>query len=454
MLSRTQNKKYFLSRFKSQSLYLCFLALIGAGCTATQTLEDKSDKSRTPPAQLSLTQSSFDDLPGWGGDDFIDMEQALRTSCERIMKRAPDEQFGVLAEAGTYKDWQYICAELGKKDKWAGEELRYFFQAYFTPYMAAKIEQHAKGNKPTVVNPIGLFTGYYEASLKGSWVKTDTYSTPLYQRPTDLVMVQLGNFRDDLKGVRIAGRVLDGRLEPYESRAEIVAGAWPHNDSVLLWIDNPIDAFFVQIQGSGLVQMNSGETLRIGYAGQNGHPYTAIGKTLIERGALTRENVSMQTIREWLENNPSEAEALMNENKSYVFFRIIEDGATGPIGAEGIPLTPRRSMAIDHSLISYGIPVWIDVEHPVTHLQPIRKMMIAQDTGGAIRGPVRGDFFWGNGQSAEELAGRMKSSGRYWLLLPKKSVTQEFIQTPVQEALAPIVPKTKPEIPAASPEQP
>lgn len=412
----------FMRNKKERSkLYATLAICILAACsTNTQKIETDQDKAREQ-AQLSLTESTFDELPGWGLDGFTDMEAALRKSCERIIKRDPSEAFGVLPEAGTYAEWQYICGELYKKEKWQSEELKYFFQAYFTPYMAAKVLSEAKGNKPRTVNPIGLFTGYYEASLKGSWVKTDEYATPLYQRPDDLVMLQLGEFREDLKGVRIAGRVIDGRLKPYESRAEIDSGDWPHNDKALLWVNSPVDAFFVQIQGSGLVQMNSGETLRIGYAGQNGHPYTAIGKILIERGEMTKDEVSMQSIRAWLEENPDQAADLMNENKSYVFFRILEEDSSGPVGAEGVTLTPRRSLAIDRTLISYGIPIWLDVEHPVTKLQPIRRMMIAQDTGGAIRGPVRGDYFWGNGETPEELAGRMKSSGRYWLLLPKRN---------------------------------
>jgi len=229
-------------------------------------------------------------------------------------------------------------------------------------------------------------------------------------------MVQLGEFREDLKSRRIAGRVVDGKLKPYETREDIVAGNWPHNEEVLVWVDNPIDAFFVQIQGSGVVQMNDGSVMRIGYAGQNGHVYSAIGRELIERGEITKENVSLQSIRAWLEANPDQADEIMNTNASYVFFRELE--GEGPLGGEGIALTAGRSLAIDRSLISYGVPLWTDIQPPVEGIGTIRRMMIAQDTGGAIRGPVRGDVFWGFGARAESLAGPMKSKGRYWVLLP------------------------------------
>ncbi|MGH1399575.1 MAG: murein transglycosylase A, partial [Alphaproteobacteria bacterium] len=286
--------------------------------------------------------------------------------------------------------------------------LQRYFEQNFTPY-----------NVRSGSDPNGLFTGYYEASLKGSRTKTARYNIPLHTRPDDLVMVQLGEFREELKGQRIAGRVKGGNLKPYESREEIIAGKWPHHDKVLLWVDDPVDAFFVQIQGSGLVEMSDGTTMRIGYAGQNGHPYYAIGRELIKRGALTKESVSMQAIRDWLAKNPADADALMNTNKSYVFFREIN--GEGPIGGQGVALTAGRSLAIDRSLISYGLPIWTDIAAPTPDTKSIQKLMITQDTGGAIRGAVRGDVFWGYGATAETLAGSMKSKGKYWVLLPNNN---------------------------------
>lgn len=365
--------------------------------------EEKDGAQEERP--FTLTQGVFDDLPDWNADDLDGFLQAFSRSCARIVRKSPDSKFGVLAQAGTYRKWQEICSVLDQKEFADSAALRSFIEEHFVPYQVS-----AGGN------PLGLFTGYYEASLKGSRTKKPPYLTPLYGRPDDLVMVQLGDFRENLKGNRIAGRVVNGRLRPFESREEIVTddyrGAQP-----LIWVDSPVDAFFVQIQGSGLVEMDDGSLLRIGYDGQNGHPYYAIGRELIKMGALTKETVSMQSIRQWLELNPAHADDIMNTNASYVFFREIT--GDGPIGAENVALTAKRSLAVDRTLISYGVPLWLDVDAPMEGENRLRRLMIAQDTGGAIVGAVRGDVFWGHGAYAEKMAGHMASQGRYWMLLPK-----------------------------------
>lgn len=357
-------------------------------------------------APLTLKPVSFSALPGWEDDGLEAALPALIRSCNRILEARPDKRFGPLEEAGTYKDWQDICTDLAFLEDFSSDNLRRFFESRFTPY------QLRAGKKAE-----GLFTGYYEASLDGSLARSDIYTVPLHRRPDDLVMVQLGEFRDDLKGRRIAGRVVDGSLKPYEDRAAIVSGNWPHNDEVLVWVDDPVDAFFVQIQGSGIVALDDGSDMRIGYAGQNGHPYYAIGRALIKRGHLEKEDVSMQSIADWLRAHPGEAEEIMNTNQSYVFFTHLP--GKGPLGGEGVALTPGRSLAVDRSLLPYGLPMWVDIEEPVKGYGRLRRLMLAQDTGGAIRGPVRGDVFWGHGEEAERLAGPMKSDGRYWALLPK-----------------------------------
>lgn len=364
------------------------------------------EKEEKPP--LVLKPASFGDLPGWDQDDMSGGIAALQKSCQRIKKASPDKSFGPLQEAGKTVQWQGICIDLQALDAANPEAARNFMQRHFMPYEVWAGKQRE-----------GLFTGYYEASLRGSRTRHGPYQNPLYTRPDDLVMVQLGDFREELKGQRIAGRVVDGNLKPYEDRAAIVAGNWPHNDKVMVWVDSPVDAFFVQIQGSGVVQLDDGGVMRIGYAGQNGHVYYAIGRELIARGHLTKDNVSMQAIREWLTANPAEGEEVMNTNRSYVFFHELE--GEGPLGGEGVALTAGRSLAVDHSLISYGVPLWVDIEEPMPGAGKLRRLMIAQDTGGAITGPVRGDVFWGYGEKAEALAGPMKSQGRYWALLPKSS---------------------------------
>lgn len=377
-------------------LILCLILTVLTACTGP---------GEAPAPELHIQPASYADLPGWGGDDFKTLAPAFAKSCERILKADPARAFGALEQAGTYGDWQPACREFMAINHNDPAALKSFFEARFTPHQILADK-----------NPTGLFTGYYEASLKGALKQTGPYQTPLYERPADLVMVQLGDFREHLKGERIAGRVIDGNLKPYEPREKIVAGLWPHNDKALVWVDNPVDAFFVQIQGSGVVELAEGGTLRIGYAGQNGHIYYAIGRELLKRGELTKDTVSMQSIREWLEAHPNQADEIMNTNASYVFFQKL-DGA-GPVGGEGVELTAGRSLAVDRSLLAYGLPLWADIEIPHAHAGHLQRMLIAQDTGGAIRGPVRGDVFWGYGEAAEKLAGPMKSQGRYWALLP------------------------------------
>jgi membrane-bound lytic murein transglycosylase A len=284
-------------------------------------------------------------------------------------------------------------------------EARRFFEAHFIPYEISGDDGRE-----------GLFTGYYEPLLNGALEKKPPYLIPLHARPDDLVSVNLGDFKPDLKGETIVGRVTEGKLIPYFRRAEIEGGALAEQDKEIVWVDSAVDAFFLHIQGSGQVKLEDGSVLRVGYAAQNGHPYLAIGKALIERGALSRDNVSMQSIRAWLEAHPDEAPDVMNLNASYVFFQPLE--GEGPLGGEGVALTPQRSLAIDRKKIPYGVPLFLDAEEPEGGPR-LRRLMVAQDTGGAIRGAVRGDYFWGAGEEAARKAGLMKSKGNLYALLPK-----------------------------------
>jgi membrane-bound lytic murein transglycosylase A len=381
------------------NLLFVILLLLLSAC-ASETVTEK------PPAELRVIPANFSALPGWGGDDVAQAAPAFAKSCARMAKKPADAAVSRIKKAGTYGDWQAICSRFSAIDQTDRTALQTFFESHFQPY------QVLAGSEEE-----GLFTGYYEAALRGSLARSGPFQTPLHIRPDDLVMVNLGEFREELKGQRIAGRVIEGNLKPYEPRADIVAGRWPHNDKVLVWVDDPVDAFFVQVQGSGVVEMDDGRVLRIGYAGQNGHPYYAIGRELVTRGQMTKEQVSLQTIRAWLEENPDQALEIMNTNKSYVFFKTLE--GEGPLGGEGVALTPERSLAIDSSLLPYGVPVWVDIAAPLAGEPPLKRLMVAQDTGGAIRGPVRGDVFWGFGPRAEYLAGHMKSQGRYWVLFPR-----------------------------------
>lgn len=376
--------------------------LILSGCAGTMPTSVKSS------GPLDISASRFSNLPDWKVENFKDLEQAYSRSCKHILKKDAQSLFGVDPKFGKAQEWQIACRKFKKVNANSAVAIRQFFEQNFMPYSVA-----------AGTNSEGLFTGYYEASLNGSRIRHGAYQYPLRSRPDDLVMVDLGAFREELKGQRIAGRVRGGKLKPYETHKQILAGKLPKNqDKTLVWVDSPVDAFFIQIQGSGIVALDDGSVMRVGYAGQNGHPYYAVGRELVKNGELTKGNVSLQSIQDWMETNPDKAQDLMTTNKSYVFFRELQ--GEGPVGAEGIALTAKRSLAIDHSIIPYGMPVWLSAEQPnATSNVMMNRMMITQDTGGAIRGPVRGDFFWGFGAKAENSAGPMKSKGRYWFLLPK-----------------------------------
>lgn len=357
-----------------------------------------------PPApKLALAPAVVADLPGWTQDRHAEFLPALARSCARLARLPDDRDLGL---AGRARDWRDVCAAAARIAPGDHAAARMFLE---TSFRAFAIADEASG-------PEGLFTGYYEPDLRGSQTRQGRYTIPLHARPADLVTVDLGEFRPELRGQRVAGAVQNGALRPYAARDRINAGALDGRTDVLVWVDDPVDAFFLEIQGSGRVTLPDGRVLRLGFAAQNGHPYVAIGRTLIERGALTRENVSMQSIRAWLAANPAEARAVMETNPSYVFFRVLE--GDGPLGSEGVALTPGRSLAVDRAFLPMGVPVWLDAEDPLDPSARVRRAMMAQDTGGAIRGVVRGDVFWGSGNDAAERAGRMRARGRYWLLLP------------------------------------
>jgi membrane-bound lytic murein transglycosylase A len=331
---------------------------------------------------------------------------ALRRSCVRIVRLPPQQLVGPEGATRPAASWQAVCREaelLADNDDAA---TRAFFERRFVPYAASN-----NGDAD------GLFTGYYEPELRGARTRGGNFTVPLYGRPMDMINVDLGLFREEWRGRSVTGRVDGTTLKPYHDRAAIEGGAIAGKAPELVWVDDKVDAFFLQVQGSGRVTLDDGSVLRVGYAAQNGHPYVAIGRELIQRGELARENVSMQSIRAWLRDHPDQAESVMNANPSFVFFRTLE--GDGPLGAEGVALTAGRSLAVDRSFVPYGTPLWLDAEDPLDANLRVRRLMVAQDTGGAIKGPVRGDVFWGYGAEAAERAGKMKSPGRYWLLVPR-----------------------------------
>jgi peptidoglycan lytic transglycosylase A len=356
-----------------------------------------------PKPKLTLEPVPFSHLPGWRRDQVANAIPALLRSCARRLAQPANAAVGPRGLAGMVKDWQAPCAAAARVPANDNAAARQFLQRWFVPYLA--------GNNG---NPSGLFTGYYEPLLDGAPYRGGPFETPILRRPPDLVMVQLGLFRPEWRGDRIAGRVVHGRLVPYPTRAQIERGAIDAGKLALFWVRDPVGAFFLQIQGSGKIRLPDGRLVSVGYDGQNGRPYVAIGRLLVERGAMARREVSLAAIAGWIKTHPARGRALMDENPSYVFFRVVK-GKT-PIGAEGVVLTPRRSLAVDRRFLPLGIPVWLDLANGDKMIQ---RLVVAQDTGGAIRGPVRGDLYWGAGPAAARSAGGMIARGRYFLLLPK-----------------------------------
>jgi membrane-bound lytic murein transglycosylase A len=327
---------------------------------------------------------------------------AFRTGCAVLAGLPADRLLGGEGAGSRAGDWQGPCAEAAALPP--GEvAARRFFETRFAAVPAGE----------------GLLTGYDEPELRGATRPGPGFPAPLRARPDDLVEVDIGGFIPDLTGRRLSGRVEKGRLVPYPDRAAIEGGAIDGHSRPLLWVD-PAEKFFLQIQGSGRVVLPDGQVRRVGYDGQNGRAYVAIGRLLIDRGALTREMVSRDAILAWLRANPGEAPALMNANPSYVFFRLNEavPPELGPTGSLGAPLTPARSIAVDRTQWPLGMPFWIEAKHPVTGA-PLRRLVVAQDTGGAIRGAARGDLFWGWGAEAAAGAGAMRETARFTALRPK-----------------------------------
>ena len=338
---------------------------------------------------------TFDQLPGWGEDDLTQVWPAFLASCE-VMIRRPG--------------WQEVCADARQLSVVDGAGLRNFFESRFLPHQVRNTDGSVSGT----------VTGYYEPLLRGSRTRGGSFQTPLYRPPIDLLTVDLGSVYPELKNMRLRGRLSGNKVVPYFTRAELMQKGLA-SGTELVWVDNPVDAFFLQVQGSGRVTLEeSKETIRMAYADQNGHPYKSIGRYLIERGDLKLEQASMQGIKAWAAANPHRLQELLNANPSFVFFKeekIIDPGK-GPRGALGVPLTAQRSIAIDPQFIALGAPVFLSTTRPNSD-SPMRQLMMAQDTGGAIRNPVRADFFWGFGDEAGELAGKMKQAGQMWVLLPK-----------------------------------
>ncbi|WP_374384637.1 murein transglycosylase A [Dongia sp.] len=344
------------------------------------------------PPGLKVSPAAYSMLPGWDADAFDGVVPALLNSCKAIAKQADDAEIGPKALGGVAADWRQPCAAAKELSGTDTAAVKGFFERWFVPFQAEDV----RGNG-------GLFTGYYEAEIEAAKSPDSLHMYPLYRAPKQAVTF---------------------------TRAEIEAGALRGQGLEFLWLKDPVDAFFLQIQGSGIVKLAGGGEMRVGYAGNNGQAFVAIGKLMIAEGIIDRKSASMQTIRDWLRANPGKAQAMMNRNPRFIFFREVKEN--GPVGAMGVTLTAGRSLAVDPAFVPLGLPLWLDTTWPIAHGaikkgSPLRRLMLAQDVGTAIKGPVRGDFFWGSGEEALNFAGAMKNPGKWYMLLPVTAAARKTL---------------------------
>ncbi|MFO7766860.1 MAG: MltA domain-containing protein [Pelovirga sp.] len=371
------------------------LFLLLAGCAKKPPVDIEPPVIEPPLVETPpLTPVEWEHLDGWEEDYPAPALEAFRHSCVSLKWR---------------EQWREVCSLADQIDVVDGMTARNFFEQYFMPHQVRNPDG----------STTGLMTGYFGPELLGSRVRTQEYRYPLYRQPDDMLIIDLDSVYPELGNYRLRGRLEGNRVVPYFDREQIDFGEDPLAGHELFWVKDPVDLFFLHIQGSGSVRLPDGEQVIVNYANQNGHPYRSIGRLLLDRNEMTRDQMSMQNIRRWVAQNPQAGEMLLAENPSYVFFRELPAGTVSPPGAMGVPLTPQRSLAVDPRTIPLGAPVFLSTTFPGTENQPLRQLMVAQDTGGAIKGRVRGDFFWGMGNDAGEFAGRMRHPGELWVLLPK-----------------------------------
>jgi membrane-bound lytic murein transglycosylase A len=386
-----------IQRFK----WLLTLVLItsASACETSSPLPAPPVKpAASPPAKIEtaestsrlLTRAAWSELPGWQQDNHAEAMPAVLESCKVLAKQAA---------------WRDVCDAAGNIK--GREAARQFFETRFTPYRAASADGATEG----------LITGYYEPILRGSRKPSARNQYPLYAVPEDMLTLELGDLAPELKSAAPRVRIEGKRVVPYPTRAHIDGKDAPLRGTEIAWVDDPVDLFFLHVQGSGRITLDEGGVMRVGFAGHNGHTYRSIGRVLIERRDLTIETASMQGIRAWARANPTRLNELLNQNPRYVFFRELTGPATAPPGSMGVPLTPLRSIAVDARYVPMGAPVYIATTWPNSP-KPLQRLMLAQDIGGAIRGAVRADFFWGAGDMAAREAGRMQQPLRKWVLLP------------------------------------
>ena len=376
-----------------------YFFLILSFCLILTSCGEEQEKT-TVGEEIELERSSFSDLSDWKQDNISTAINALKKSCQKIKDNTNENIDMLSAIKIPTADYLKICSNLTNVRPIKYKE---FIENNFTPYLV-KYNGESEGK----------FTSYYEAELHAAYHKTERYKYPIYGRPFDLIELNLQDFDKTLPNKRLVGRIKGNKFIPYYSRAEIHDK--PLNAPVILWGDNEVDIYVMQIQGSAVAQMEDGSKIRIGYADNNGRQFKGIGSILLEEKLIKPGQASMGKIKKWLKENPEKAVAPMNKNERYVFHRLIN--SEGPIGAQGVSLTAGRSLAVDRKYIPLGALLWLETNGP--DKEEIHKLVIAQDIGGAIKGGVRGDYFWGSGgDDVLEKAGKMHAKGKYYILLPK-----------------------------------
>ncbi len=377
-------------------------------------------------ARGRLERTTWEMLPRFSAENPAEALTAFLQSCTVLRTKV---------------EWKEVCISAGSiPAKAKPESVIEFFRGNFEPFRVVNADE----------TETGLVTGYYEPLLNGSRIRTPRYRYPIYAPPQDLITVDLSDVYPDLKYRRLRGRLVGNKLVPYLERGEISADAAPLKGLEIAYVDNAVELFFLEIQGSGQIQLADGNRLRVGYADQNGHPFRSLAGALIRRGEIKAERASMQGIKEWARRNPARVQQFMNTNPSFVFFKELPGNLGGPIGTLGVPLTTERSIAVDPRVIPLGVPVYLSTTFPGTRRE-LNRLMVAQDTGGAINGAVRADFYWGFGDDAGAQAGMMKQQGRMWVLLPTgydPNAQAAGLPSPVQPSPGVLpVPVTKKELP-------
>ena len=405
---------------------LSLLGLLLAGCSSTDVpystqaseeafdihaplvVPDASVFKNTKPRELkaSYQLSNWSNLPGWNEDNGENIWLGLVNNCRGLMR--PISGSLTIPARATPQAWYPVCAQVAQMGNHVDSATaKNFIEQNLQPWAVS-------GEK----GPQGLVTGYYEPIVKGSKRQEGVYQWPMYAPPSDLLTIDLGKLYPELAGKRVRGKLVGNKVVPYDTRADIMSST--KQPPVIVWLADPVEAFFLQVQGSGKVQLENGSMLRLAYADHNGQPYTSIGRWLVDQGQLTLEQASMPNIKAWAQNHPDRVHEMLNANKAMVFFKEekLSDDVAGPKGAYGIPLIGERSIAVDPSYVPLGAPVFLATTQPGSNI-PLRRLVYAQDTGAAIKGAARADFYWGSGEVAGESAGRMKQAGYMWILWPR-----------------------------------